>query len=93
MSAHGSGQDVWMGIRPLGGSIALARKVSGRKQFTDTFPQQVTSYDLGDVGKDPPTVKSTIINGGYALEKSLALYDKCLNLTVQGEWHQNAELS
>jgi Asp-tRNA(Asn)/Glu-tRNA(Gln) amidotransferase A subunit family amidase len=42
--------------------------------------------------KTPPAVKSTIINGGYVLEKYPALYHKRLNLAVQGEWHQNAEL-
>lgn len=84
MPAHSTGRDIWMGIRRIGGSLALAGKANGRRQFTLTpFLDKLLPMTQDKWGKAPPAVKSTIINGGYALDKYPTLYHKCLNLAVQ----------
>ena len=84
MPAHSSGRDIWMGIRRIGGSLALAGKASGRRQFTLTpFLDKLLPLTQDKWEKTPPAVKSTIINGGHALDKYPTLYHKCLNLAVQ----------
>jgi amidase len=84
MPAHSTGRDIWMGIRRIGGSLALAGKANGRRQFTLTpFLEKLLPMTQDKWEKMPPAVKSTIINGGYVLEKYPTLYHKCLNLAVQ----------
>ena len=84
MPGHSTGRDVWMGIRRIGGSLVLAGKASGRRQFTLTpFLDKLLPMTQDKWEKTPPAVKSTIINGRYALDKYPSLYHKCLNLAVQ----------
>jgi amidase len=84
MPSHVTGRDIWMAIRRLGASLVLAGKATGRKQYTlTTFLDKVVPMTQEKWDKTPPAVKSTIINGGYALEKYPTLYHKCLNLAIQ----------
>jgi amidase len=84
MPAHKTGRDIWMGVRRLGGAITLSGKASGRKQYSLTpFLDKVLPLTQEKWDRTPPAVKSTIINGNYALEKYPTLYHKCLNLAIQ----------
>jgi len=84
MPSHATGRDIWMGNRRLGGSLTLAGKATGRKQYTlTTFLEKLVPLTQEKWDKTPPAVKSTMINGGFALEKHPTLYHKCLNLAIQ----------
>jgi hypothetical protein len=73
-----------MTIRQPGASLVLARKASGRKQYTlTTFLNKFVPIMQEKWDKTPLAVKNTIINGEYALEKYPTLYHKCLHLAVQ----------
>jgi amidase len=81
---HATGRDVWMGIRRLGGALAMLGKASGRKQYTLTpFLERFLPMTQEKWNETPPAVKSTIINGTYALEKYPTLYAKCLNMGIR----------
>jgi amidase len=87
MPSHVTGRDIWIAIRRLGASLVLAGKASGRKHYTlTTFLDKLVPMTQDKWDRTPPAVKSTIINGGYALEKYPTLYHKCLNLAVQRKW-------
>lgn len=90
--AHKTGRDIWFGIRRLGGAITLAGKASGRKQYCLTpFLDKLLPLTQEKWDHTPPAVKSTIINGNYALEKYPTLYHKCLNLAVQRKSFQASQ--
>jgi amidase len=81
---HETWRDIWMAIRRLGASLVLVGKASRRKQYTlTTFLDKLVPMTQEKWDRTPPAVKSTIINGGYALEKYPTLYHKCLHLAVQ----------
>ena len=87
LPAHSTGRDIWTGIRRIGGSLALAGKATGRRQFTLTpFLNKLLPMTQDKWENTPSAVKSTIINGGYALDKYPTLYHKCLNLAVQRQF-------
>ncbi|KAL3426369.1 Amidase [Phlyctema vagabunda] len=84
MPAHLTGRNIWMGIRRLGGCISLSGKASGRRQYCLTgFLEKMLPMTQEKWDRTPPAVKSTIINGNFALENYPTLYAKCLNLAIQ----------
>ena len=84
MPAHLTARDIWMGVRRLGGSLALTGKASGRKQYCLTpFLENMLPLTQDKWDRTPPSVKSTFINGTYAMEKYPTLYAKCLNMAIR----------
>lgn len=84
MPGHATGRDVWMGIRRLGGALAMLGKATGRKQYALTpFLEKFLPMTQAKWENTPYAVKSTIINGTYALEKYPTLYAKCLNMAIR----------
>jgi amidase len=84
MPVHETGRNISMAIRRLGASLVLAGKASERKRYTlTTFLNKLVPIMQEKWDKTPPAVKSTILNGRYALENYPTLYHKCLNLAVQ----------
>ncbi|RDW84803.1 hypothetical protein BP6252_02393 [Coleophoma cylindrospora] len=82
--AHDTARDVWMGIRRLGGSLSLTGKASGRRQYCLTpFLEKMLPMTQEKWEKTHANLKSTIINGSFALEKYPTLYAKCLNMQIQ----------